>query len=627
MGYSGKFATPTNEDNIHKFYDRYRQFLVAPRLVVKYHAEIRNVEWLAGEDLTLGLESPWPSSPQPEVRALQILYGLSAVFGFSGDEALDFRRRLALKHTLRSRMGTHCIFELRDRNQELLENCFVVHLDNDMHAVFLASIYQVGRLRPVDQESTSRPEGRDLQALVQKALPKERLVSLVDQGWAYAPDWEAGDYGRRLVVKAITDKGNHTVLVDETGAAATNSVSKHARPTLGAGQIYKGFWKEQQPDALPSERVALRDLVDTRGSLTGRYVKVTDSIDAVWKEDVHELTIDPGNDSSHFDRVMAYYHTDLAQRYFRELGLDMLDSYPHLNPLNVNLTAISSRRTTFAPLEAVLYLSKIPNSKGFSWTDARDPRIVYHEYVHAVTDALARLGRPNLADRANDRFIQMIQACAMDEGLADYFACSLAARFGAQEPQFGTLRLTAGRLTWRVERDLAGTTAVPSASEAALNSATAAIALEWQNAQSANASNPPLEEMIYRWSLPWSRYLWRLRSPELLGVEIADMVIANSILFLTRWSDFAMGVWALVTADQLLFRGIHRDRILSGVGAGMPDSSTNRPLEFSFNAFADDQGMATPPVPGTDRPTANPDLELGDLWVEQQGRITKVRNY
>ena len=75
---------------------------------------------------------------------------------------------------------------------------------------------------------------------------------------------------------------------------------------------------------------------------------------------------------------------------------------------------------------------------------ARDARILYHEYVHAVTDSLARLQRIDKSgkDSDNKRLLEMIQSVAMDEGLADYFACSLAQRQGAPSASSGRLLLT-----------------------------------------------------------------------------------------------------------------------------------------------------------------------------------------
>ena len=73
------------------------------------------------------------------------LRGFAKLYGMITDEdAALFRQRLALKQVLRSRMGTHCIFELRERGCEILENCFVVHFDHKLQAVMVTSIYQAG---------------------------------------------------------------------------------------------------------------------------------------------------------------------------------------------------------------------------------------------------------------------------------------------------------------------------------------------------------------------------------------------------------------------------------------------------------------------------------------------------
>ena len=70
----------------------------------------------------------------------------------------------------------------------------------------------------------------------------------------------------------------------------------------------------------------------------------------------------------------------------------------------------------------------------------------------------------------------------------------------------------------------------------------------------------PLEEQYYRWGTIWACYLWRLRDE--LGPDVADMLIAHSILFLSRWSGFLVGVCALIQADLLLFNGINQQKII-----------------------------------------------------------------
>ena len=81
------------------------------------------------------------------------------------------------------------------------------------------------------------------------------------------------------------------------------------------------------------------------------------------------------------------------------------------------------------------------------------------------------------------------------------------------------------------------------------------------------SSSITIDSTIERWGNYWARFLWQLRKS--LGAPIADILIAHSLFFLTRWSDFRMGVasHALLMADRLLFGGNHRDTLaeLSGI--------------------------------------------------------------
>ena len=105
MDRSGKFYAQFNEEPVKAFYDRLSQFFMKPRLIVKLHPDVGNVEWLAGEDLTKGLEQYWPTAPQPEIRAVDLLRGFAKLYGMITDEDTAlFRQRLALKQVLRSRM-------------------------------------------------------------------------------------------------------------------------------------------------------------------------------------------------------------------------------------------------------------------------------------------------------------------------------------------------------------------------------------------------------------------------------------------------------------------------------------------------------------------------------------------
>lgn len=499
-------------DRIRGLCNRLRRYTEEPGLYYKIHEQCNNIEYLVAPDLGLGL----PLYGTPEERARQFLRFGFRLFGLSHRL---FDQQIYLKHVLRSQMGTHCIFGLRYMGDEIAETNFGVHLDNDHRVVMVVNVYQ--------------------------------------------PD--EAEYRRLLQVKLTTPQGDFVAWVSEDGEIV-RSYPVHAgaiTERVKLGQVYDGFWshlREGEVDDAMLNRmdrkvVVLRGLEAERG-LVGRYAAITDEISNYWPLQSSGFLYDPEPLSSTFDRVMAYYHIDLIQRYFRDLGLSVLDEYGQFNPTQVVLSP--DRPTYYSPTEQRIHLQKLGGGEhedefadefedGFDYkcTQAREARVLYHEFVHVVTDALARLRRQG--KEKNQRFLQ---AAAMDEGLADYFACSLAARHGVRRAYFGKLKLDqeTETLKWEVERTLG-----PSLSRA----------FGYNLRPRYNASLTS-EENIYEWGEQWGRYLWQLRCD--LGVEVADIVIAHSIFFLTRWSTFEMGILAIMLADRLLFGGIHESAILKDAG-------------------------------------------------------------
>lgn len=417
-----------------------------------------------------------------------------------------------------------------------------------------------------------------------------------------------------------------------------HSVTAHfGSNPLALGHIYSKPWsanlagKEQDKS---TQMIVLRDLENTKGSLTGRYVTVFDQLNRIWPTDRRSLLATPLPDSSHFDRVMAYYHTDLVQRYFRDLGLTVLDDYPALNPIRVTLSGALANddHSHYASVEEQIYLARITSSNlENKWTEARDPRIVYHEFTHAVTDALARLCRGGLGSADNLRYAQILQAKALDEGLADFFACSLADRTSTTAAEFGTLQAFSDEhnqtqdVRWSLHHSLQDWDPTKSAhnlpllppdQDAGPSASTAEETFRKQLAAVINADTETLLNTIKfeksgdvsnYWRFLWGHYLWGLRQDNRIGREAADMVIAHSIFFLTRWSDFRTGVIALKVADDLLFNGIHQEIILEHSGIqiqGMKsEAELRRWLEIvqtgaELNSLSQPSFLASPSLTG-----------------------------
>ena len=83
------------------------------------------------------------------------------------------------------------------------------------------------------------------------------------------------------------------------------------------------------------------------------------------------------------------------------LGLRALDDYDGLIPLRIELcdSLQRSARTQFLPGRQAIILAPVGDAQqsALKCTDARSARLIYHECVHAMTDAIARLRRYNAA--------------------------------------------------------------------------------------------------------------------------------------------------------------------------------------------------------------------------------------
>ena len=556
------FRVKTDDDEIKKFYMAMRQQIRQPKLYVKLHKVLNNIECLIATDLSAAFDMSTVEN-RPKRKAALFLQNIADT-GILGLDANFLKDSFFLQQSIQSNLGTHCTFGLRHQGKILGESAFVVHLDNNHRVVMLYCIYQqFTKLLEDGLESVESAVDSYTDAL-NKA--QDTLTSAYITDTILSPEWSSGYYQPYQEIKVATEEGSFIWLIDEAGQIRHQYAidADLSRPCIG--HVWDDVWygdlqqaRHRQPKA---KRVVLRDLNSTLGNLAGRYVKLEDQITKRWKPKAITLESDPKTDSSIFDRMQAYYHIDRIQRYFRDLGLTVLDEFSSLNPLRVVLTKATKRRTSYTPNEKSIYLKQIASVTEKSdhtshkdwqmdWTDARDSMTVYHEYVHAVTDALASLRHQDSTNTENPRYRDMLQAAAMDEGLADYFACSLAVAEGAKKPQIGILRQVATddratKLEWKLKRNL-----VPKPQLQLVHRQTIAELAGREDA------------LLYEWGEQWGRFLWNLRTHKEIGAEVADILIAHSILYLTRWSSFNIGILAILLVDQQLFGGSHGPSILA----------------------------------------------------------------
>jgi len=571
---------------IESLYHQLTRYSQSPTLYYKIHPVIGNVEYIVSPDIGLDQADPKLQSQidTPQEMALQFLQKFENIFI---PRTNTFRYRLYLKHTLHSQMGTHCIFGYRYQDHEVSEVSFVVHLDREQHIVMITSVYDPEALTKMSRQTEpERPVptrarwSRSFNDVIKWLAQQYELTGQITTDILWIPD-QHNDYQPRLEVKANTRDYDMVFYFDqhfdpsqpkETVQSYRLHVGAAARKTIIA-TVYDDFWepvrkkRERLEKVLfnrVTKKVVLRDLQLSKGGLMGRYVTIRDNIMDFWPDLDFVEPPQPETSSSVFDRVMAYYHLDLVQRYFRELGMLVLDEYEQFNPMHVVLGGSSSTR--YVPTQNEIHLARLAHPQNdpndpYRATDAREARLIYHEFVHAITDALCRLRRNDLSKAGGNgqespRLGQVYQAAALDEGLADYFACSLAARQGATRPYF-YIPVRDSRdpkkLNWRDNIRKLGGRSISTPRKYRLPRYSKRVTLN--------------EQTIYRWSEEWSRYLWMLRCE--LEPEVADTVIAHSIFFLTRWSTFGMGMLAILLADHLLFSRTHEQVIMQPKEPGL----------------------------------------------------------
>ncbi len=576
---------PISEDDakaeLQNLYELLTRSDLMPQLYCKFHDMTGNLEYLAVFNTRQGLPVDAPPTSSLEEHARRFFVARSKLFRLYNDV---FQENLFLKVTLHSLLGTHLIFGLRAVGQELDENCFVAHFDREQRLVMIVATYEPN----CRYEPSTMPAGLAAHALDSAIANAQQSSNIAINYMLTKAQSSSGQQSESVYRPAVQIKyrgklGSRVVIATSPQDSPKEYSADAGAGQYGVGLIYREYLTDKGRD-VDMEPVVLRDLVSNR-ELIGRYASVQDDVDSrplQWLDDegverrqaelaeavaAHSLarpgdfTFKPDMSHTRFDRVMAYYHTDRIQRFFRELGLTALDKYDTLNPVKVVLT--SSEETCYSTADQRIYLQQIkPEPTDVGWTVAHDARVIYHEFTHAVTDALARLHRGNRDSVEYVRRRECLMAAAIDEGLADYVACTLAARDGVRKPQFALA--TVGKKYVSLGNAITPRHLSVDSEED--------INLPKMVAGMLKAELSPID-LTYKWGEQWGRYLWRLREDKRIGPQTADLLFAHSIFFLTRWATFELAVLAIAMVDQMLFNGLHHQQILDPAKEHVVDKS------------------------------------------------------
>ncbi|MFZ2961235.1 MAG: M36 family metallopeptidase [Candidatus Ozemobacteraceae bacterium] len=227
---------------------------------------------------------------------------------------------------------------------------------------------------------------------------------------------------------------------------------------------------------------------------------------------------------THFDEVMMYYHINKVHDFFKELGQIWMDK-----PMKAMVHyGDNYDNAYYSPWDDSMYFGD-----GDTFNDlSKEESVCYHEYAHANLNSIKNL-------------VYKGESGAINEGQADYFACSLS-----DDPKVGE---------W----------AVAKMNEDSLRDLTTKVHYP-----------EDIHGEVHVDGLIWGATLWDLRMK--LGANISDQLVYQSLRCLKANSPtFVDGLNAILVADTNVFQGKYKLQILEvfgkkGIGASSPSATVLR---------------------------------------------------
>jgi Zn-dependent metalloprotease len=428
-----------------------------------------------------------PSTDTPETIARRFIGAHPALFG------LPQRRSPGTLRTVSSTKaagGSHVRLLWTIDEAPLLDSMIDIHM-NRQGQVLLAngSLPQLGPIKNHQVLSESQAIAAARRAIgitAERGRPSARAVLLSSES-ALLRAWE-------VHLPALEPLGDWVVSINaETG-----------RPLSRRNQLmfFSGTGSAYPHHPLKGGPVTVELHGLTRNDLAGDFCYAVNGQGNPASSTTATYVFPP--ESRHFNEVNAYYHVNQAHAYFAGFGFDRL---------NFSLwTTVHFRKNFdnafYSPKERKMYFGDGDRFNDF----AREEAIIYHGYAHGVLNEIVELN-------------YWKESGAMNEGQADYFACSLS-----NDPVIGEWVCAKNNLP--EIRDLRQFRHYPE----------------------------DIADEVHHDGRIWGSALWGLRSA--LGPATADRLIFSSFYYLKPGDPtFADGVNSLLAADAAVFDGRHRETI------------------------------------------------------------------
>jgi len=389
-----------------------------------------------------------------------------------------------------SACGTHVVGHQRVRGAQIVGARYGVHADElgnvsvTGRPVGAVAARDPGPPPPVPAEEAARAVRVAFEVPPEIAISVERVVFPVagEGTWAFRAGFTLRDPVAE--VRAFVRADDLSVLVSYNVSCAA---------LFGEARVFP-----VNPGRTPElHAVRLEQLGPPADRLTGAAIDVRPSAGEGLVAPERDWRLEP--DHTGFDQATAYYHLWAATRWTAGvLGRRLFEATPF-----APLKAVVGRRSAdgnafFVPSSGEIVFG------GGSRPTSRSADIVFHEFGHAVADAVCQLNRSPVR-----------QAKGLSEGYGDYVAAS-----AFDDPRFGD---------W-----------VADAPDGARNCAdpTLRFPAGWEGEEHQTGS-------------VWAAVLWGIRSR--VGPEVADLLVLESLQFLGPASTFEDGRAALARVDAALF--------------------------------------------------------------------------
>jgi hypothetical protein len=298
---------------------------------------------------------------------------------------------------------------------------------------------------------------------------------------------------------ALTPFGDWNGFVDFEG----NLLALYNVASAGVGQA-SGYKINPSRGAL--ESLPLNDLLDPPRSLTGQGTEIWGLNQTRVSSKDGRFVFTPGQ--SEFDEPQLYFFLqfcrEAADRFARGKHAARLKVDPNFNPMKGSVHVREAKDNAYyMPDTGRLYFGDTTKGSPTRYS-SRSLDLVLHEFGHALSDGICKLGRARAHDSSR----------AMSEGYSDYFAATVL-----NDPLIG--------------EDFA-----PSYPRTCANK---------------NKFPRSFAGEEHEIGTVWAGLLWDLRQEPRVGQEVADALMLQSLSYLGPWRTVLQGLDALLQADRVLF--------------------------------------------------------------------------